>query len=137
MATDIPAVPENVTAVSYGPRQILAMCDAAANATHYRFFTQANLEQPEPVFAGNSPTPSLVISGLEEGQLYQVFVSARPISRSSPSPVRALRSMTCLFRQALRFLRDSSHRCKERGLSPEGRPATMPSTLMSSSRSGQ
>ena len=75
MATDIPAVPENVMAISYGPGQILATCDAVPNATHYRFFTQENLEQPEPVFAGNSFTPSLVISGLEAGQSYQVFVS--------------------------------------------------------------
>ena len=34
-------------------------------------------------------------------------------------------------------VRDPSHRCKDCGLSPDGRPATIPSTLMSSSRSGQ
>ncbi len=75
-ASTTPAVPENVTAISYGSGQILAACDAVPNASHYRFFTQANLEQLEPVFAGNSYTPSLVISGLEAGQPYQVFVSA-------------------------------------------------------------
>ncbi|MSU61393.1 MAG: fibronectin type III domain-containing protein [Pedosphaera sp.] len=75
-ASSTPAVPENVTAISYGLRQILASCDASPNATHYRFFTLANLEQPEPVFAGNSPTQSLVISDFEAGQPYQVFVSA-------------------------------------------------------------
>ncbi|MSU63785.1 MAG: fibronectin type III domain-containing protein [Pedosphaera sp.] len=75
-ASSTPAVPQNVTAISYGFGQILATCDASPRATHYRFFTQANLEEPEPVFGGSSPTPTLVLSGLEPGQLYQVYVSA-------------------------------------------------------------
>jgi hypothetical protein len=82
-ASTTPAVPENVTAVSYGPGQILASCDAVPNATHYRFFTQQNLVDPEPVFAGNSPTPTLVIAGLEPGKEYLVYVSAADSSRES------------------------------------------------------
>ena len=56
--------PQNVTAISYGPGQILAGCDAVTNATHYRFFTQRPLVDPKPVFAGHSPTPTLVITDL-------------------------------------------------------------------------
>jgi hypothetical protein len=82
-ASTTPAVPENVTAVSYGPGQILATCDPVPNATHYRFFTQQNLVDPEPVFAGNSPTPTLVIAGLEPGKEYLVYVSAADSSRES------------------------------------------------------
>ncbi|MSU63314.1 MAG: fibronectin type III domain-containing protein, partial [Pedosphaera sp.] len=76
-ASSTPEVPQNVTAISYGFGQILATCDAVPLATHYRFFTQANLEDPEPVFAGQLPSPpTLVISDLEPEQLYQVYVSA-------------------------------------------------------------
>ncbi|MSU61586.1 MAG: fibronectin type III domain-containing protein [Pedosphaera sp.] len=86
-----PQVPENLTAVSYGPGQILATCDEAPRATRYRFYTQISLEQPEPVFAGHSPLPSLVITDLEPDQLYQVFVSAVNEGGESPlsEPVQA------------------------------------------------
>ncbi len=72
----IPDVPKNLRAVSYEQGEILATCDEAPRATHYRFYTQVNLEQPEPVFVGHSPAPTLVISNIEPDQNYQVFVSA-------------------------------------------------------------
>lgn len=75
-AASTPAVPQNVNAVSYGVGQFLVTCDAVSNTTHYRYFLQANLETGEPTFAGDSPTPTLVISGLEPGWPYLVYVSA-------------------------------------------------------------
>ncbi len=87
-----PETPENLTAVSYAFGQIFASCDESPRATHYRFYTQISLEQPEPVFAGHSTEPSLLLTDLEPDQLYQVFVSAANESGESPlsEPVEAI-----------------------------------------------
>ncbi len=75
-ASSTPAVPQNVTAISYGAGQILVSCDASPGATNYRFFTQRIVLDEEPVFAGSSTVPNLVIADLTPDQLYEVFVSA-------------------------------------------------------------
>ncbi|MSU63411.1 MAG: fibronectin type III domain-containing protein [Pedosphaera sp.] len=83
-APSTPAVPQNVTAVSCGPGQMLASCDATPRATHYRFFTQENELEAELVFAGSSSTPSLVIGELQGGHSYSVYVSAADEAGQSP-----------------------------------------------------
>jgi hypothetical protein len=45
-------------------------CDASANATRYRFYTQRPILDPEPILAGSATEP------LVAGQGYQIYISA-------------------------------------------------------------
>ncbi len=75
-APTVPAVPSDVTVNTNTPGELLIKCKASANATHYRFFTQRDGLDAEPVFAGNSDEPMFDITGLTPGLSLQVFVTA-------------------------------------------------------------
>jgi hypothetical protein len=75
-APSVPAVPKNVVVTPTLPGQLQVTCDPSANATHYRFFYQRPIIDPEPVDAGTASDPLFILTGLMPGQSYLVFVSA-------------------------------------------------------------
>jgi hypothetical protein len=75
-APSVPAIPEHVALTPLSGARLQVTCEPAVNATRYRFFYQRPIEDPEPIFAGNANDPLFVITGLEAGQTYLVYVSA-------------------------------------------------------------
>ena len=75
-AATVPAVPVNVVVTDLSGTRLQIACDASANATRYRFYTQRPILDPEPILAGSATEPLFVTEPLVAGQLYQIYVSA-------------------------------------------------------------
>ncbi len=75
-APTTPEVPQNVVVTPTLPGQLQVTCDASTNATHYRFFQQRPILDPEPIEAGDAVDPLFIITGLTPGQQYIIYVSA-------------------------------------------------------------
>ena len=75
-APTVPAVPADVVVNNSTPGELWVSCAPSAYATHYRFFTQRTVLDPEPVFAGRADAPVFQIAGLVVGGQYKVYVSA-------------------------------------------------------------
>ena len=75
-APSTPDVPQNVAVNNATPGEFQVTCDASPNATRYRCYLQRPQIDPQPVLAGSSPAPLLVLAGLTLGELYDVYMSA-------------------------------------------------------------
>ena len=75
-APSTPDVPQNVAVNNATPGEFQVTCDASPNATRYRCYLQRPQIDPQPVLAGSSPAPLVVLTSLIPGQVYQVSISA-------------------------------------------------------------
>ena len=91
-AASVPAAPENVVALPSLTGQLQVSCDAAVNATGYRFYYQRPVLDLEPVQAGSATDPLFIITGLTPGQSYLIYASATNAGGESElsGPVTAL-----------------------------------------------
>ena len=75
-ATTVPAVPENVVVTPLSQARLQIACAPSAHATHYRFFQQRPIIDPEPIYTGHANDPLFVTTSLVAGQQYLVYVTA-------------------------------------------------------------
>jgi hypothetical protein len=64
----MPSVPKDVAVQAPGAGTLMVECAASVHATHYRFFTQRDGVDKEPVFAGRSAAPLIELKGLTAGE---------------------------------------------------------------------
>lgn len=75
-AATVPEVPEDVVVTPLSQARLQIECEASPNATHYRFYQQRPILDPEPIYAGHATEPLFITGSLIAGQQYLVYVSA-------------------------------------------------------------